>query len=239
MTPFSVEASVVMVGKFSPSGRILAELSRVGALPQAELEAAEVLALLHQQFAEVSFAWGRVLVANDRLQVEAKQVPMVRALDLMAKYVREIEPTATARMAGVNTTVLYRYTSAADRNDLARRMINFAGWGSWGKDILKSLDDGDPGKSRSGMTGATIRMGDLTDREAGWIDARVEPGASHASGFDVLVRVNDHFQLDPEKHPARSDAVGTTVLLEQLEKVFDSSVIRALDISNGVIAGGQ
>ena len=237
MSPSSVEVSVVMVGKFSPSNRILAELSRVGALPEAELEAAEVLALLHQQFAEVAFVWGRLLVANDRLQVEAKQVPMVRALDLAAKYMREIEPTATARMAGVNTTVVYRYTSAADRNDLARRLLSFAGWGKWGKGILDSLGKANPAISRSGMVNAALRMGDASDREAGWTDVRVEPGASHASGFDVFVRVNDHFELDPGMQPPRSDVVCTALILEQLEKTFDATLGRALEISAGVISG--
>ena len=238
MTPFSVEASVVILGRFSPSNRILAELSRVDALPKAELEAAEVVALLHQQFADVTFAWGRLLVSNDRLQVEAKQVPMVRALDLAAKYMREIEPTAAARVAGVNTTVTYRFTSAAERDELARRIVNFAGWGPWGKAILESLNKAEPGKSRSGMMSTVIRMGNPPDREAGWIDARVEPGAPHASGFDVVIRVNDHFQLDPDVQPSRSEAVSTAIILEQVEKIFDASVSRALDISSGLIVGG-
>lgn len=238
MSPSAVEASVVVVGKFAPSNRIVADLARVEALPKGELEAAEVVALLHHQFAEVNFSWGRLMVTRDRLQVDARQAPYVRAADLVAKYIREIEPTSSARAAGINTTTHYMFLDAAKRNALASSILNFPAWGDWGRDVLASLDSAADGVSTSGVTGVVVRQGGRhSDREAGYIDTRVEPGPPSPNGFEVLIRINDHFELDNTIEPPRSDAVRTTLVIEQVEKCFDASVARSLGIADGIVGG--
>lgn len=239
MKPLTTSVSVVLLGKFLPGFFSIESLAAANAISRVDGEEARYEVLLRDQAVEIRFSWGKLLVVPERLVAEITQVPFVRALDLALKAVREVGPGATVEKLGVNVKSQYRYISTTERDQLGARLVPPAGWGAWGREIAKSFDypAGEP--RHGGLVQVTMRQGKPDGREAGWIDAMVVAGGKSSDGFDVVINVNDHYELDSgdDVGPQPDAHVGSARLLSMLEGSFDDSVDRSHRILAGIVSG--
>ena len=237
MNPESIDVTVVFLGKFSPAHTLLTELRKTKSLGTADLAEAYVKTVVDGQVAEVRFPWGALVVGADRLQVSTQQVPYIRASDLILKYVREIEPTARARALGINVRCIYRFLDGGDRDAVGVRLVPPLAWGSWGKEIEDSLNLPVTDASHGGMRTAVMRQGRPGKREGGWFDAKVQATGSPDSPLEVTIETNDHYEFPETLNPPPSIDDMSARLVGRLENEFDISVLRSLNIANGIVTG--
>lgn len=239
MSPKAVRVNLVFVGEFFPSISILDSLLEKGAIDKSDFENVTYNALLNGQIVDLNLPWCTFSIIRTRLSIETSNVPYVRTADLASKYLREIAPTSKLAKLGINVILSYGYEDSVVRDKIGRNLVPPENWGSWGKEIEQSQlhPVGDP--RHGGLINVGMRQGKPDSRSAGWIDVQITPGISSTESHDVVITINDHYEmsLDPRDTSSRGlmNASITTILLDQLEESFDLSIDRSLSIANGII----
>lgn len=243
MKPDQNSISVVLVGTFEPVRFLLEELQRVEALGKSDIASAKYLSLLANQIVEIKLGnWGKLSVTDEILSVEVSEAPFIRAADLVLKCVRELAPNSIVRKLGINVKSWYAYQDPKVRDAFGTRISEPSHWGNWGKQIAENLSLPATDPKHGGLVSATLRQGMPDDRESGHIDVRIDSAAVNAPVgvvFGVQILVNDHYEPSAATASSETERVHTVKLLEALEKRFDESIRRSMDISDDVISGGS
>lgn len=227
-----------------PTEFVPAKLAEAGAIAKEELSQIAWTALVPNQAVEYQFSWGRLFAVSDRFTIETQQVPFVRVADLALKCMREVASRAVVSRFGINFVCHFRLNRSQDRDRMGQRLVPLKNWGKWGSTVEESLSFPAQDPRHGGMMTVVVRQGKPEDRDAGWIDVKIEPSMVIADGQGVLIAVNDHYESHlvhshrlndnfEERTRKESDA-----LLTQLEQSFDSSIDRAEKIMNDILSGG-
>lgn len=234
-------ASVVLVGRFNPSDFLPQKLADAGVLGKDEAAAALLQALIPSQVVEYTLPWGKIQAFADRLIFEANHIPYVRIADLATKALREVASNYFVNQLGINWSAHYRVANVKTRDEIGTRLAPPHAWGTWGEAILQSFDAPASEGVHGGMVSLVMRRIKPDNREAGWIDARVEPSSKILAGEGVFFLINDHYQLKPESYKI-DVTVGNSALLkptenllETLEQNFDISIERSENIIREVL----
>lgn len=241
MKPEVSMASVVFIGRFNPSDFLPQKLAEAGVIGEDEAASTLLQALIPNQVVEYSLPWGKLQVFTDRLILEATHIPYVRIADLAIKALREVAVNSVVNQLGINWSAHYKVASIKARDDIGKRLAPPSAWGTWGNEIAKSFDAPVSDGIHGGLVALVMRRIKPDDREAGWIDARVEPSSKILASEGIYFLINDHYQLNPESY--KIDVTGgdsellkpTEKLLETLERNFDVSIERSENIIREVL----
>ena len=244
MKASQISVSIVLVGTFKPASFTLGSLaSGNNLLSSADLQASQYLGLLVGQIVELKIcSWGKLTVLPESCTLEVSEAPFVRAADLILRALRELAPESVVKKMGINTRCWYAYENPKDRDVVGMRLAPPENWGAWGKYVAKSIELPVADPKHGGLMAAVMRQGAPDDREAGYIDVRIESAAMTTAKLTIhgiQVLVNDHFESAPDTDGKDSDRVQTVKLLETLERVFDTSIERSIKIAEDVISGGK
>lgn len=227
MKPGTSSVSAVLVGRFAPDDFSIDALAQCKAVAAGDLDAARYEAFLKGQVSSVRFPWGKLAVTGEKLICEVKEAPYIRAADLALKCLREVSLTGTVRLLGINYVAHFEIADDSKRDEIGRRLMPPANWGSWGADVEESFRYPATDSRHGGMITAVMRQGVPDDRPGGHMDVRVEP-ALRGSVMGVLVSVNDHYEVPPK---SLSERTITSMLLDCLELNFDRSIDRSMSVA--------
>lgn len=214
--------SVVLVGDLNP--RIFRPdwFGAQGLLQPDQVEAAEI-EVIHPELSKFSTDWLTVQVDKTRFIAKTDEAPHVRLADLVARTFLEFLSHTPIYMVGINRFVHFPVPGLAEMDAIGKTLAPHDAWGEWGPQI-----EGTPEK-HGGLRSLTMEQSNLTDRDKGFIRAKVEP--SPLLGMGVYVDVNDHYEVSlPEK------AVGATDAANIVSQNFESSTKRSAWIIDQVMA---
>lgn len=235
-------ATVVLVGDFAPAKLTLEELKKGGVLSKPDLDDATYHGLLKDEVVDIAFgSWGRITALKKTVSIQINEAPFIRGADLALRCIRELAPTSTIQMLGINVTSFYKFTDLNVRDKVGRALAPPSNWGVWGKEIEDSQSSYSPSDSRhGGLIKISMRQGVTDDRPAGYIDVHLESAVrqqNEKTDIGIQIMVNDHYQVNQEgENGEDSSRVVTAKLLDILEANFDTSIERAITISNDVIS---
>lgn len=211
--PDHSSVQIVLLGAFKPEIFTPEWLAASGLIGLSEGRAAEVKAQ-SQWVVDIATDWCRIFVTSDKFFIMSQQAPWIRLSDFCLKLFVEVIPETKVGFMGINRSVQFETGSLSARDMLGRRLAPRAVWGEWGA-VLES----DPGKGESGLSTMTLRQGHgLTDRNAGYIEARISPG----SGSSVVMNINDHYEAK-----GGEELSGQGDLMRRLSVNFETSIKRS------------
>lgn len=231
-------ASVVLLGAFDTQAFLLEKLREAALLSPSDLATARCDELLPGQVLTLRFgSWGRLNVLSERWTFEVLEAPFIRASDFTLRCLRELAPSSTVRVMGLNAQADFRFLDPVERDAVGRRLVPVAGWGSWGRELARLMDEIPPDKAgHPGAVSAALRLPNPRQRAHGYLDIRWEAldikGPPPALGMRLLS--NDHYTPRDSGAPL-SDSVLTATLLDTLGQEFDTSIQGALEIFEDIL----
>lgn len=217
--PENNSVSIVLLGSlnpaiFHPSWFVVNNLLNKGEAESAEIE------IMHGSIAIFKVGdWLRVQVESNRFFAVTTEPPFVRLYDLISRTFREALNHTPLSMMGINRQVHFSVGDDETRDKIGRKLAPQEAWGEWASSIGGRKDD-----KRGGMISLSMRQYDLDDREAGFIQAKVEPSPLIKSGAGIFVEVNDHYEIPKSDS---SDGAGAIPIMDILDKQFDKSIHRS------------
>ena len=235
MKPDSTTVAVVLIGRFDPSAMRIEQLKSAKVLRESDIDQASYVVLVPEQAIELKLPWGKLAVVHERLGVDAFDVPFIRAADLAIRCVRELNPTSFVVRLGINWISHFKFSTSKERDDIGTRLMPPQAWGAWGISINDAIKRSD--KQHGGMMSAIMRQTGLPDREAGWIDVKVEPSMIIKDDRGVSISINDHYEMKAGPDHEQPVMVVTEKLLNIIETSFDDSLERSASIAQNVLLG--
>lgn len=233
-------ASVVLLGVFDPQAFRLEKLSEAGLLSPSDFATAHYEELLPGQVVTLRFgSWGRLSVVQDRWAFDVLEAPFIRASDIAVRCMRELGPTPTVRVMGLNAQAEFRFVDPAERDALGRRLVPAAAWGRWGQELARRMDEIPPHRDgHPGAVSAALRLPNPRQRKHGYLDIRWEAinVKGPQMGLGVRLSSNDHYTPGAIAQEM-SDSVLTATLLDALGQEFDTSIQGALEIFEDIMKG--
>jgi hypothetical protein len=152
---------------------------------------------------------------RDRLNIVRAVAPLILASDLISRIFGDLLPHTPIGQLGINRYVHFSVGSFEERDRVGRMLAPREPWGRWGEE-LASEDEARAG----GLLSLTMIQQNVSDREAGWVQVKVEPSTRIGRGrTGIFIEVNDHYQLpEPEK------AVNASTMIQILQERFDTSL---------------
>jgi hypothetical protein len=207
--------SIVLRGHFNPSIFQPFWLALQGLISEEDAESAKV-SVIHPEICNFAIEPNFILnVQADRFVISTATAPLIAVSDLCSRIFGDFLPHTHVNQVGINRSVHFSVGSAAERNRIGDLIAPKKPWGEWGSD-LNSEDLATQG----GLQSMTMINKKVSDREAGWVQARIEPSQSIGKGESgIFMEVNDHYQLN-----AASDALPAMKILQE---GFDESLARS------------
>jgi hypothetical protein len=168
-------------------------------------------------------------VERERLSISRTVSPYILIADLVSKMFGDLLPHTPISKLGINFTVHFDVGTAAKREEIGLLLAPRGPWGEWG-----SLVSSGEGRKHGGMVALTLVQRNVTDRPAGWIQAKVEPSLRIKSGLSgIFMEVNDHYEVPPgESQDARA-------IVQILQDHFDSSLANSRKIVDQIMSLAQ
>jgi hypothetical protein len=114
--------------------------------------------------------------------------------------------------------------SVLERDRIGKLIAPQAPWGEWGTDF--SSDDV---TQLGGLQTMTMINKKASDRESGWIQARIEPSQAIAKGESgIFMEINDHYQF--------KDTTDARVMMGLLQERFESSIAKSDNIIDQIMS---
>lgn len=202
------DLSIVMLGDFNPKIFHPTWFAKEGLLRESEADDAKI-EVVHQDVAAFSTGWLTVQVLRDRFTASVKVDAYGSHLsDLVGGTFEKLRHTPVRQM-GMNVVRRVRFKTEED-------------WHAFGHLILpKSPWDGVI--SNPGLRAAYMQ-GERSDDRAGYVLIIIEPDFKTTS--DVLVRVNDHYELGQSDQGLQSaDSVVAIIERSHKESIARASAI--------------
>ncbi len=234
----SKSVSIVLLGKFAPDKFSLRTLAEGKLIPQKIADTATYKSLIPGMQVVLKFAWGELLVAQDRFQVTTTEAPYIRICDLSLKAINDLNPEAVVTSFGINCDSHIDIGSREARNKLGVRLAPPEAWGAWGAEIRKGMDG--ENKMQGGVTHIQMRQQFLDNGVRGWLDVSAMPSPEFENDSGVVLRANHHHLGDiSDSGDAKADekpADITARLIERLAANFENSIANIDTIFKGVIS---
>ena len=212
--PDLTQLALVLVGNFNPSIFQPSWFARHKIISDRAADAASV-SVIHPDITIFSIETDFVLqVERERFSVSRAFAPWVRISDLVGAVFGDLLPHTPVSKLGINLVVHFDAGSQDKRNEIGARLAPPAPWGEWGK-----LVSSGEGTTRGGMQSLTMIQKNMSDRSAGWVQAKIEPSVRIRGGLTgIYMEVNDHYDL------LGTDAQEARAMVTILRDKFDSSV---------------
>jgi hypothetical protein len=218
--------TVVLVANFNP--RIFQPfwLAKNGLISEKAAETAEI-AIIHQEVTAFSMeSLFQLTVERNRFSIERKIAPLVLICGTTMRIFGDLLPHTPINAMGINRVVHF-HVGEAERERIGLRLAPRELWGDWGKAVTSG-----EGVKHGGLQSLTLIQRNVSDRPAGWIQAKVEPSVVIGGGrTGIYVEVNDHYQLtDPKQAEDPSE------MMKLLNAVFDKSIKYAESIIDQIMS---
>lgn len=207
--------AIVLRGNFNPSIFQPFWMSRQGLISD-EAAAAATVSVIHAEISHFAIESEFILnVQADRFQISRATAPLVAASDLCARIFGDILPHTPITQIGINRSVHFSVGSMQERDRIGKLIAPQDPWG----EFSEGFDSDDP-TITGGLQTMTMINKKVSDRESGYIQARVEPSQAIGKGqTGIFMEINDHYQLK-----SSTDALDAMIILHER---FDESIVRA------------
>lgn len=238
--------NLVLIGRFQPNKFMPNELAKAKVISQKTSELAQFVTLIPGQEVSYSFGWGVLEVSEERLVIHSLEAPHVRICDAVVKAIREVAPESVISRFGINVECHYDLGSADARNKLGVRLVPPEAWGSWGKEILQTMEGEFKGTPLQGGLMTVLMRNPFAHSNGlyGWRDITVAPSPEIKTEGGVWCRANHHHQLKglvPEEGQAEIpepvyDFTSTNLLLDVLVGEFEQSIEASTSVFDEVLS---
>jgi len=212
--PELAQVTLVLIRNFNPAIFQPAWLARHKLITDPAAETASI-GIIHPDITTFSIENLFTLqVERERFSISRTIAPWVLISDLVAKIFGELLPHTPVSKLGINLHVHFDAGSEAKRNEIGQRVAPPGPWGEWGKLVASG-----EGRTRGGLQSLTMIQKNVTDRPAGWLQAKIEPSVRVRGGFSgIYMETNDHYEVvGPQGEDARA-------IVSILQDKFDSSI---------------
>ncbi len=216
--------SIVLLGSFNPTIFNPDWLFRNELITEAEFDTSQV-EFVHPQISHIRTDWLDLQVEPERLVARTSEIP-IQLRDLVFRVFGEKLPHTPIRMMGINLEVHFSVGSAEERTRIGQLLAPPDIWGEWSKGIRA----GD-GKSQGGLRSLSIQQSVFDwDRPNGFVVATVEPSNLIKKFSGIMMRVNDHYEVQNVKEVADASEI-----TGHLASEFDRSLKQSEKIINIVM----
>lgn len=236
----SPSVSIVLLGKFRPDNFLPDKLAEAKLITRKVAESVSYITLFPGIQVNFRFAWGDLLVQQDRFQIVTTEAPYIRVCDFALKALSDLAPDATVTAFGINRDGHYDLGSVEARNKLGTRLAPPEAWGPWGAKLRKSMEGKTKGTPmQGGVVHVQMRLPLLDDGITGWLDVTAMPSVVIANARGAYFRANHHHQAAPraseiQKVDEKPSDI-TTRLLARLSDRFEQSIADSESIFKEVI----
>jgi hypothetical protein len=216
--------AIVLRGSFNPSIFQPFWMARQGLITD-EAAAAATVSVIHPEISQFAVESEFILnVQSDRFQLSRATAPLVTVSDLCSRIFGDILPHTPVSQLGINRSVHFSVGSAQERDRIGKLIAPQGPWGEWG--VGFSSDD--PAQL-GGLQTMTMINKKVSDREAGWIQARIEPSQAIGKGeTGIFMEINDHYQI--------RDTTDAVVVMGLLQERFDTSIANSDKIIDQIMS---
>jgi hypothetical protein len=204
--------AIVLRGNFNPSIFQPFWMAKQGLISEDAAESAKV-AVIHQEISQFAVDSEFILnVQSDRFQISRATAPLITVSDLCSRIFGDILPHTPISQLGINRSVHFSVGSLQERDRIGKLIAPQDPWG----DFSSNFNSDDPLKL-GGLQTMTMISKQVPDREAGWIQARIEPSqAIGKGGSGIFMEINDHYEI--------KDTTDAVVVMRILQERFDTSI---------------
>jgi hypothetical protein len=222
--PEIVGVAIVLRGSFNPSIFQPFWMAKQGLITDEAAESATV-GVIHQEISQFAVESEFILnVQTDRFQISRATAPLITVCDLCSRIFGDILPHTPITQLGINRSVHFSVGSMQERDRIGRLIAPQDIWGDFGE----GFNSDDPLK-RGGLQTMTMINKKASDREAGWIQARIEPSQSIGKGeTSIFMEINDHYQM--------KDTNDAIAVMRILQDRFDASIANADKIIDQIMS---
>jgi hypothetical protein len=216
--------AIVLRGNFNPSIFQPFWMARQGLISDESAQEATV-SVIHPEISNFAIEPDFILhVQADRFQISTATAPLIRVADLCSRIFGDILPHTPINQLGINRSVHFSVGTADERDRIGNLIAPKEPWGDWGTEFKS-----DDMAKRGGLQAMIMIDKKVDDREAGWIQARIEPSQSIGRGESgIFIEVNDHYQLKQS-----TDALA---MMRILQDRFDASMATADKIIDQIMS---
>lgn len=200
------ELSIVLLGAFNPTIFQPMWFASQDLLRGSEAEKAKI-EIVHQDVSIFSAEWLVIQVTRDRFSAATRADAYKSHLrDLVLGVFARLSHTPTHQM-GINVTTRIRFREEKDWHSFGHFVVPKSPWHG----VLE----------RPGMSSVHVR-GERTDGNAGHFLISIDP--DFQTRTDVLLRVNDHFELPKGEHANAATFSGMLAKLYELSLTNSATV---------------
>lgn len=216
----SVNASIVMLGKFNPAIFTPAWFAKNDLFSDAELRATQ-LGIAHNSITQFVMEWLTVEVQPNRFLLQTASDPFLRILDMTTHIFGQLLPHSHIIQLGINYGEEFILDDWKRRHALGRALAPLEPWGEWANKLNKADYE-----ATGGMISLVMRE-QYEPQSIGFRRVEVEPSEENAPGRGVSVKVNDHRNVVGDR--AQED---TTIAMKILRDDFESSIAQSKWVVN-------
>lgn len=216
--------AIVLRGSFNPSIFQPFWMARQGLITD-EAAASATVGVIHQEISQFAVESEFILnVQSDRFQISRATAPLIPVSDLCSRIFGDILPHTPISQLGINRSVHFSVGSVRERDRIGKLIAPQDPWGEFGS----GFNSDDPLKL-GGLQTMTMINKKVSDREAGWIQARIEPSQSIGKGeTGIFIEINDHYQI--------KDTTDAVVAMRILQERFDASIANSDKIIDQIMS---
>jgi hypothetical protein len=216
--------AIVLRGNFNPSIFQPFWMARQGLITD-EAAAAATVSVIHPEISQFAIESEFILnVQSDRFQISRATAPLVTVSDLCSRIFGDILPHTPINQVGINRSVHFSVGSAQERDRIGKLIAPQGPWGEWGAGF--SSDDL---AHLGGLQTLTMINKKVSDRESGWIQAKIEPSQAIGKGeTGIFMEINDHYQF--------KDTTDAVVMMAILQERFEPSIANSDNIIDQIMS---
>ena len=184
-------ASIVMIGHFNPQIFQPFWLAHHDVISEEEAESANI-GFVHPEITRFSLEGEfTIQVERERFSMDRAVAPLIRIADITCRIFGDLLPHTPIHQVGINRMIHFDVGSQSAREEIGLKLAPREPWGDWGR--LVSAGDGE---RHGGLLSLTLTQRELSDRPAGWVQAKLEPSQVIGRGrTGIYMEINDHYDL--------------------------------------------
>ena len=166
-----------------------------------------------------------IQVERERFSIDRAVAPLIRIADIACRIFGELLPHTPISQVGINRLMHFDVGSVDARDEIGLKLAPREPWGDWGR-----LVSAGEGLKHGGLASLAMTQRELSDRPAGWVQAKVEPSNVIGRGrTGIYMEVNDHYDL--AKKPDGADEI-----VEIVRTRFDASLANSDSIIDQIMS---
>jgi len=183
--------SIVLIGNFNPAIFQPAWLAKHDLISSQAAETAQI-GIVHPELTSFGIEGSFTLqVERERFAIDRTIAPFIVISDMACKIFEELLPHTPIKKLGINRLIHFDAGSPEIRDRIGERLAPREPWGEWG-----TLVSSGEGRLHGGLRAITMIQNNVSDRPAGWIQAKLEPSLRIKGGRSgIFMEVNDHYEV--------------------------------------------